>query len=196
MNRLDTLTLLKQVKPFDEVEEGYVKETIAMVEQSLEFWSERSLNGHITTSAWIVTEDGSKALLLHSAKFDMWLQAGGHAEDSDETLQASALREGKEETGLDQLKAVSTGIFDVDVHSIPEKKGIPAHTHYDLRFLFTVDYVSAAAIILNAESKGYQWVDTVELARVEHSASIRRMACKTIAAFALSVPTNPPGQTL
>lgn len=50
MNRQDTLTLLKQVKPFDATEESFVNETIAMVERTIEFWSERSLEGHVTTS--------------------------------------------------------------------------------------------------------------------------------------------------
>lgn len=191
MNHNEVLVLLRQAIAFDTTEADYIAQTISLVEQTPEFWSERSLKGHITTSAWIVTEDGAKALLLHSDKYDIWLQPGGHPEDSDDSLLAAAKREGIEETGLKALKAVSGQILDVDVHPIPEKKGLPAHQHYDVRFLFTVDSISAAQVVLDKESKGYQWVDTVELTHAPHSASTRRMALKTCVAFGLNIESNP-----
>jgi 8-oxo-dGTP pyrophosphatase MutT (NUDIX family) len=41
-----------------------------------------------------------------------------------------------EETGVDGLELLLPGPFDLDIHAIPEKRGVPAHLHYDVRFLF------------------------------------------------------------
>ena len=62
-----------------------------------------------------------------------WLQPGGHAEDSDATIEASARRELLEETGLDPRGKWE--LLDLDIHVIPARPGQPAHEHFDLRFL-------------------------------------------------------------
>ena len=58
------------------------------------------LAGHFTASAWLVSSDGIRALLTHHRKLDRWLQLGGHA-DGDRDLARAALREAREESGLD-----------------------------------------------------------------------------------------------
>jgi 8-oxo-dGTP pyrophosphatase MutT (NUDIX family) len=55
--------------------------------------------GHVTGSAWIVSPDRQKVVLLHHFKLDRWLQPGGHA-DGDPDILGVALREAEEETGL------------------------------------------------------------------------------------------------
>ncbi len=93
--------------------------------------------GHLTASAVIVADDGRQALLVFHRKLGLWLQPGGHAEAGDETAEQVALREAREETGLDELllHPEAPRPFDVDIHSIPERPGEPAHEHLDLRFL-------------------------------------------------------------
>jgi hypothetical protein len=33
--------------------------------------------GHFTGSAWLLNRDGSRALLMHHKKLDIWVQLGG-----------------------------------------------------------------------------------------------------------------------
>src|SRR6478736_4039642 len=73
------------------------------------------LPGHITGSAFIVSEDLSQTLLVHHAKLNRWLQPGGHA-DGDVNVTRVAMREANEETGLQHLKLSSDQIFDIDIH--------------------------------------------------------------------------------
>ena len=54
---------------------------------------------HFTASAWLVSADGERTLLMHHRKLDRWLQQGGHA-DGDADLAVFALRAAREETGL------------------------------------------------------------------------------------------------
>ena len=48
------------------------------------------LEGHFTGSAWLVSADGRRVVLMHHRKLGRWLQPGGHA-DGDRDLAAVAL---------------------------------------------------------------------------------------------------------
>lgn len=111
------------------------------------------LDGHFTGSAWVVSRDGERALLLHHRKLDRWLQPGGHA-DGDGDLAGVALREAGEETGLSGLR-VEPGVYDLDRHRIPARGSEPAHWHYDVRFVVRAGADEAFAI--NEESHALAW---------------------------------------
>ena len=133
--------------------------------------------GHMTGSAWLLSKDGQRALLMHHRKLDRWLQPGGHA-DGDADLAQVALREAEEETGLAGL-VVEPSIFDLDRHRIPARGMEPEHWHYDVRFV--VRATGNEQFIQNEESLALAWFDIVTLA--ENAAldeSIRRMARKWI----------------
>src|SRR5438132_8205968 len=91
---------------------------------------------HFTGSAVVTDPGGERVCLVHHAKLNRWLQPGGHADDSDAgSLEATALREAGEETGLSVvLHPTAPRPLDLDVHRIPERKGEPAHHHLDVRY--------------------------------------------------------------
>ncbi|MDQ2703349.1 MAG: NUDIX hydrolase [Pseudomonadota bacterium] len=133
------------------------------------------LEGHFTASAWVVAVDGRRTLLTHHRKLGLWLQPGGHA-DGDTLLPRAALKEAEEETGLPALR-IEPGIFDLDRHWIPEHKGVPAHWHYDVRYVVRAG--ADEAFVVSDESHALAWRDIAELAREETAdASVRRMARK------------------
>lgn len=136
------------------------------------------LAGHFTGSAFVVSADGRRALLLHHAKLDRWLQPGGHA-DGDPDLAAVALREAEEETGLAGL-VVEGGIFDLDRHAIPARGAEPEHQHWDVRYVVRCTAGETPAI--NAESRAFAWRDIEDLAGDGSlDPSIRRMAARWLA---------------
>ena len=92
--------------------------------------------GHFTASAFVLSPDTTKLLLIFHGKLHRWLQPGGHIDAEDADVLAAAQREVLEETGLSQLEIASEGLFDLDIHAIPARKDDPAHLHFDLRFLF------------------------------------------------------------
>lgn len=149
---------------------------------------ERGLDiGHLTGSAWLVSKDGRRALLMHHRKLDRWLQPGGHA-DGDADLAAVALREAGEETGLAGLR-LSPEIFDLDRHRIPARGTEPEHWHYDVRFVVHAN--GSEAFIQNEESLALAWFEIAELAVHEGlDASIRRMAGRWLEISPM--PAAPP----
>lgn len=136
------------------------------------------LAGHFTASSWLVSRDGARTLLTHHRKLGLWLQPGGHA-DGDRDLARVALREAEEETGLSGL-ALEPSIFDLDRHWIPEHKGVPAHWHYDARYVVRAGEDERYTV--SEESHALAWRDISELAADPGTdASLRRMARKWLA---------------
>ena len=135
------------------------------------------LAGHFTASAWLVDRAGARVLLTHHRKLDRWLQLGGHA-DGVRDFARVALTEAEEESGLADL-SVAPGIFDLDAHEIPEHKGVPAHVHYDVRFIVRAN--GNEDFVVSDESHALAWRAIAELVDDEAmDPSVRRMARKLL----------------
>jgi 8-oxo-dGTP pyrophosphatase MutT (NUDIX family) len=118
--------------------------------------------GHVTGSGFIV-HSGSRQVLLHyHRRLDAWLQMGGHDEGEGDP-RATALREGAEESGLEDLALLSPEILDVDVHPIPAGKGEPPHLHHDVRYGL-VTQTPDAIVRDDAESADLRWFGFEEAA--------------------------------
>ena len=151
---------------------------LVLLAEGGEAFRRERLAGHFTASAWVVAADGARTLLTHHRKLGLWLQPGGHA-DGDTELPRAALKEAEEETGLPGLR-IESGIFDLDRHWIPEHKGVPAHWHYDVRYVVRAG--ADEAFVVSEESHALAWRDIAELAQEEAAdASVRRMARKWLA---------------
>lgn len=130
--------------------------------------------GHMTASAFVLDQSLDHVLLIHHKKLDRWLQPGGHA-DGEPDLLAVAQKEVEEETGLLTIP-LQTTIFDLDIHLIPARKEVPAHLHYDLRFLL----LRKKDTILqgNDEVNGLKWVKIEDIKQYVADRSVLRMAEK------------------
>ncbi len=154
--------------------------TIAFVEKYTGCFERSLLVGHVTGSAWIVSPDRDRVVLIHHRKLDRWFQPGGHA-DGNPDIAAVALREAQEETGLTSLRFVSGSappIFDVDVHTIPARGAVPEHLHYDIRFLLEADPTERFGY--SDEIKNSRWVSIDKTNEYSIEESIHRMVRKTL----------------
>jgi 8-oxo-dGTP pyrophosphatase MutT (NUDIX family) len=128
-----------------------------------------NLERHMTASAFVV--DADKILLIHHRKLNKWLQPGGHCDGDTDTL-AVAIKEVEEETGV-VIKPNDQLIIDLDIHRIPERKGIPAHDHYDVRYLLEAD--SSLPLLQNHETLDLRWIPLAEIHRYTDEESILRV---------------------
>lgn len=163
---------------FDEIEEEKRIEMIKFIQAHDDCFTRELLIGHITASAWVVNEDFTKTLLIHHKKLDKWLHPGGHCDGDTDTL-AVAKREVWEETGIENLKVEDT-IFDLDIHLIPQHKLVPAHLHYDVRYLIICD--ENETLIRNQdEINELKWVPISEVLTYNNEISFKRLQAKTFA---------------
>ena len=135
-------------------------------------------SGHITSSAWLLSPDGNRALLTLHRKLGKWLQLGGHADGDTDTLHA-AIREAQEESGISGIVPVSTEIFDVDIHRIPmhPQTNEAEHWHYDVRYLLRAPHDH---FCISPESCALRWFTHTELLSPSFPVdeSVRRLAKK------------------
>jgi 8-oxo-dGTP pyrophosphatase MutT (NUDIX family) len=147
----------------------FKKQFVELLENPRAFFRDH-LPAHITASSWIVDRGRQHALLTHHAKLGKWLQPGGHA-DAQEDVLAVSQREAYEETGLTSLTPLSTAIFDLDIHPIPERAGFPAHLHYDI-FEARIE----EAFTISNESHDLAWIPFEEIGhKTGQNYSILRM---------------------
>ena len=104
-----------------------------------------TLPGHLTTSAFVLSPDHARILLIDHVVIGRWLQPGGHYEPAA-TFNESAAREAVEETGVQGLALHPWHRggdlpFAIDSHDVPGKpaRGEPAHIHHDLQYLVLAD---------------------------------------------------------
>ena len=156
-------------------ERAVVGRISSFVETHADCFSRALAVGHITGSAWILDSTGTRALLTHHKKLNIWVQLGGHA-DGDSDVAQVAYREAVEESGLAGLQFVDQALFDIDIHRIPARGHEAAHDHYDCRFLFRAtndDYT------VSDESHDLRWVALEDMSAFTTEASITRMVDKT-----------------
>lgn len=154
---------LRAYQPVNDLERAHRDAMLDLLAYSPSAFSrDHYVPGHFTASCFIL--DGAGRLLLHHhRRLDRWLQMGGHVED-DETPEAAALREGAEESGLDDL-AIAGGIFDLDIHQIPATDEHPEHAHFDIRYLARTSHPETIALD-REESNDLAWVDRARAAEL------------------------------
>lgn len=176
MKRKELIQMLGRYRTEYPEERYFIPRFLSLLQNFKMCYTRGMITGHITASAFIANLQGTSVLLTHHKKLNRWLQPGGHA-DGEEDMKEVAFKEGLEETGLSSLTLFHNGIFDVDIHQIPDYKGIQAHFHYDIRFLFTAD--SEESLHISEESHNLAWIEIDQLADVtENNRSILRMSEK------------------
>ncbi|MCL2343348.1 MAG: NUDIX hydrolase [Firmicutes bacterium] len=117
---------------------------------------------HITSSGFLMNPELTKVLLVHHNIRGVWAWTGGHA-DGDPDLLRVAVREAKEETGVELLRPLSESAASIDILPVfgHEKNGkyVSAHLHLSVAYILICDEVQATRA-KPGENTGVAWFKT------------------------------------
>lgn len=122
---------------------------------------------HLTSSAIVVNEGKDKMLMIHHNIYNTWTWVGGHL-DGHENAYEVALKEAKEETGLEELtphnnceNIQSLEILPVNAH-FKNGQYVSSHLHLNVTYIFIAD--EKAPIKVNQdETSGIKWVPIIDV---------------------------------
>lgn len=172
MHRKPLLDLLARYRSRHPDEAACVERVRALVEARPDCFERTCAPGHVTASAWVLSPERSRFLLVQHRKLGRWLQPGGHA-DGETDVAAVALREAQEESGLEHLafwpERAEPFPIDLDVHAIPAHGSEPAHEHHDVRFVLVAE--GGERVRASAESLAVRWfeMDALETSGLDES---------------------------
>lgn len=117
----------------------------------------KTLPGHITGSAFVLSPDKTKLLLVHHKILQQWFQPGGHWDPGESDPLQAARREAVEETGVRIADYLPLDVaqplvpMDIDSHYIPANSGRNEfeHYHHDFRYVFA----AASEVLVRQEEE-------------------------------------------
>ena len=138
---MDLNAQLEAFRPWNEQEERDRDALLRLLERGQAPFG-REDPAHMTASAWVVSPDRKRVLLAYHNLYDSWAWLGGHA-DGERDLLATALREVREESGLEHVRPVTPDIYSVEILTVDghEKRGryVSSHLHLNVTFLLEAD---------------------------------------------------------
>lgn len=150
--------------PKCEQEEQDRRQMLDFLQRNPDALSRDNLTAHFSASGWIVNPSRDQVLLCYHKIYDSWSWTGGHA-DGETDLEAVAIREALEETGV-HAKSVHPGeIFSLETLYVMghEKRGVyvPCHVHMNLTYLLEADD-QEKLLVNEAENSGVRWFSVKE----------------------------------
>ena len=104
---------------------------------------------HLSSSGFVVNADGTRVLMAHHNIYRVWAWTGGHA-DGEGDLLSVALREAREETGVEHIRPLSPAIASLDIlpvwGHVKRGKWVPSHQHLNVSYLLVADESDALQI--------------------------------------------------
>lgn len=151
--------------PFNEQEEADKEIILNWLRKDIDILTRNNKDAHLTASAWVVSPDYKKILMVYHNIFQSWAWIGGHA-DGDSDLLSVAIKEVKEESGVKHIKVLSPDIFSLEVLCVDGhiKRGeyVSSHVHLNVTYLLTATPTDKLRIKPD-ENSGVEWVDISEV---------------------------------
>ena len=159
---------IEKYQPYNEQEEKDKQIMLKYINTFDDVLTRNNEFGHFTASSWVVNKERTKVLMIYHNIFKSWAWTGGHA-DGEADLLKTAIRELKEETGVENVKVINNGIFSLEIMCVNGhiKKGkyVSSHVHLNLSYLLEVDE-NENLKIKEDENSGVKWINIEDVEKV------------------------------
>lgn len=154
-------------RPFNEQERRDRELILHFLDHNPDAFLRSNTLAHMTASAWVVNSARDRVLMVYHKLYDSWSWTGGHA-DGEPDLLAVALREVREETGVEHLRPVSPAIYSLESLTVDghEKRGVYVSSHLHLNVTYLVEADERDTLqVCEAENSGVRWFGLEEALR-------------------------------
>ena len=163
---MELMDALNRFRPCNEQEETDKNQILSLLSGGQDLYTRDNPVAHLTASSWVVSPDRKQVLLIYHNLYRSWAWMGGHA-DGDRDLCRVALRETREESGLQDLTLVSPDIFSLESLTVDghEKRGkfVSSHLHLNVTYLLEADPRQPIRVKPD-ENSGVAWFPVEEVA--------------------------------
>lgn len=139
---MELIEAIRNYQPWNRQEEQDKTEILRRLESGEALLGRENTSAHMTASAWVVSPKRDRVLMAYHNLYDSWAWLGGHADGEDDML-AVAMREVREESGLQEVRPVSEDIFTLEILAVTghEKHGdfVSSHLHLNVTYLLEAD---------------------------------------------------------
>lgn len=167
---MNWLQQVEEYTPYNEQEMADKRIILQCVAAFSDVLTRENVVCHVTGSSFILNPTRDKALMAYHNIYKAWSWTGGHA-DGDLDMLEVAIKEAKEETGIQQVKVITPQMIALDVLPVKAhiKKGdyISCHLHLSLAYLLEADETEDLTIKPD-ENSGVKWLTFEEV--IEYAA--------------------------
>lgn len=139
---MELIEAIRNYQPWNRQEEQDKTEILRRLESGEALLGRENTSAHMTASAWVVSPKRDRVLMAYHNLYDSWAWLGGHADGEDDML-AVAMREVREESGLQEVRPVFEDIFTLEILAVAghEKHGefVSSHLHLNVTYLLEAD---------------------------------------------------------
>ena len=145
--------------PKNEQETVDKKAIVEFIKRNPDVLNRENLVAHITSSSIVVNEKLDKVLFAYHNIYDSWGWLGGHNDDDPDLLHV-AVKEAKEETGIENVRPYNDEIMMIDIiyveNHIKHGKYVPDHLHLNATYLLIADELDDL-VVKPDENQGVKW---------------------------------------
>ena len=120
---------------------------------------------HFTSSSMILNENKDKVLMVYHNIYNSYSWTGGH-NDGDEDFLNVALKEAREETGLNNIELLKKDIASIEIlpvkAHVKRNKYVGTHLHLNISFLFGASELDNIRV-KEDENSNVKWISIKEL---------------------------------
>ena len=152
---------LREYEPYNELERKDKEIILKCIDTYPDVFERSNPVAHMTASAWIVNKDRTKILMAYHNIYKSFSWLGGHCDGERDCLKA-ALKEVREESGIQNVKPVSEEILSIEALTVDGhyKHGeyVASHLHLNVTYLIEADDTETLRI-KEDENSAVKWFD-------------------------------------
>ena len=139
---MDIVEQIMAYQPYNELEMKDKEIILRCINTYPNIFYRSNLEAHMTASAWVTNKNRDKILMAYHNIYGSFSWLGGHCDGNRNCLEV-AVKEVKEESGINNVKPISEDIFSIEALTVDGhyKNGeyVSSHLHLNVTYLLCAD---------------------------------------------------------